>query len=172
MNGLIPTQILIDGLIISLVVSAIILGGMLINPRVMLSDYPPEIQAHVPPMTASDKKQQAVLGVFFIGFTLIGLFYSNWRLVGRSGEVAFLPLFLNTYLVFAFCNLWDLLILDYFIHIILKPKALFVEGVERYAHYNTFAFHFKGFLRGLLIGLVLSLIVSLISTIIFPLLLR
>lgn len=172
MNGLILTQILIDGLIISVVVNAIILGAMLLNPRIMLSDYPPEIQAHVPPMTKPEKQQQAVLGVFFIGATLVGLFYSNWQLVGRSGEVAFLPLFLNTYFVFVFCNLWDLLVLDYFVLIVLKPKALFVDGIEQYAHYNNFTYHFRGFLKGLIIGLVLSLIVSLISTLIFPLLLH
>ncbi|MCA0453834.1 MAG: hypothetical protein LCI00_07670 [Chloroflexi bacterium] len=165
MNGLLLSQIIVHGLILSVGLSVIILGGMTINPRLMVQDYPPEIKAQLPPMTASEKKQQAVMGLLFWAFALGVMGYSNVQLVARSGENAFIPLFINTYLVFEIANLFDLLVLDYLIVMVLKPTFLFVPGVENLAQYNTFAFHFKGFLKGLMMyGVVIGLVVALVST--------
>lgn len=146
MNGLSVLHILRDGLVFSIGLNIILLGGMYLNPRIMLTDYPPQIQAQLPPMTAVEKRQQAIMGILFWGFALIVLFYSNAQLVARSGgEAAFLPLFLNTYLVFEIFNLVDLLVLDYLILMVLKPRSLFVPRAERMEQYHTFTFHFKVF---------------------------
>src|SRR5262245_46492891 len=108
MNGLLFSQIIIDGLILSIGLSMIILGGMTLNPRLMAQDYPPEVKAQIPALNASEKKQQAVMGILFWVFALGLLGYSNAQLVARSGENAFVPLFVNTYLVFEIANLFDL----------------------------------------------------------------
>ena len=166
MNGVSFSLILVHGLILIFGLSFIVLGGMTLNPRLMLTDYPPEVQAHLPPMTAPEKKQQHIMGVFFFVFALGLLLYSDAQLIARSGEKSFLPLFVNTYLVFVVANLFDLMVLDYLILIVLKPKFLFVPGAEALEQYNTFTYHFKGFLKGMVYGIVLSLVVALVSIII------
>jgi hypothetical protein len=42
MNGILLGQIVAHGLILSFGLSMIILGGMTLNPRLMVQDYPPE----------------------------------------------------------------------------------------------------------------------------------
>lgn len=164
MNGLLVSQIVIDGLILSIGLSAIILGGMTLNPRLMAQDYPPEIKTQISPLNAAEKKQQVVMALLFWVFALGLLGYSNAQLVARSGENAFVPLFINTYLVFEIANLFDLVVMDYLIIMILKPRFLFVPGVENLAQYNTFTYHFKGFLKGLMYGAVIGLVVAAVST--------
>ena len=160
MNGLEFSQVILHGLILSVALSVVILGGMTINPRLMAQDYPPEVKSQIPPLNASEKKQQAVMALFFWGLALGILIDSNAQVVARSGESVFLTLFINTYLIFEVANLFDLLLLDYLIVVLLKPRFLFVPGVENLAQYNTFAYHFKGFLKGLMYGVVIGLIVA------------
>lgn len=165
MNGLSVGQIVIYGVSLSVGLGTIILVGMYLNPRIMLQDYPKEIQAQVPPQTNAEKRQRAIMGIFAYGFAFALIFYSNAQLVARTGNAEFLPIFLNTYLVFEIFNLFDLLALDYFVTMVLKPKSLFISGAERLEQYNTFGVHFKGFLLGLVIGLVISVVISLISVV-------
>jgi len=167
MDGLSIGQIIIHGLILSIGGSIIILGGMYLNPRVMLRSYPKEIKEQLPPQTDAEKKQTIIMAVIAYSFMLGTIFYSNAQLVARTGDAQFLPVFLNTYLVFEVLNLFDLLVIDYLVTMILKPKALFIPGVEGMEQYNTFSHHFRGFLIGLVVGLVLSLIISLITILIF-----
>ena len=166
MNALSLGQILAHGLILSIGGSIIILGGMYLNPRIMLRSYPKEIKAQVPPLTGAEKKQTIIMAILAYGFMLTVIFYSNAQLVARAGDAEFLPIFLNTYLVFEVLNLFDLLILDYLVTMILKPKALFIPGVEGMEQYNTFRHHFRGFLIGLGVGLVLSMVISIISVVV------
>ena len=44
--------ILLYGLLLSVLFSAMILSMVLVNPRLMLQDYPKDVQAAVPPKTA------------------------------------------------------------------------------------------------------------------------
>lgn len=155
MNGLSLGQILVHGIILSIGGSMIILGGMYLNPRIMLRSYPKEIKAQVPPLTDAEKNQTIIMAILAYGFMLGVIFYSNAQVAIRAGDAEFLPIFLNTYLVFEVFNLFDLLILDYLVTMILKPKALFIPGVEGMEQYNTFRHHFRGFLIGLIIGVVL-----------------
>lgn len=164
MDGLLISDILLHGLILSIGISLIILGGTAVNPRMMLNEYPPEIQARVPPITTAEKRGQILVMVCFLGFMLLVLIYSNAQVVARSGEASFVPLFVNTYLVFEIFNLFDLIVLDYWVLLVLKPKFLFIEGVESLEEYQPFTHHLKGFYKGLLIGLVLSLIIAAICT--------
>ncbi len=165
MNGLLISDILLHGLILSIGISVIILGGTALNPRIVLNDYPPEIQALVPPITQAEKRGQALMTICVLGFLLLVAIYSNVQVVTRSGEALFLPLLVNSYLVFEIFNLFDLIVLDYFILLVLRPKFLFIEGVDSLAQYQPFAFHLKGFFKGLGIGFVLSLVIAAVCTI-------
>lgn len=163
MSDLSAGTILVHGIILSIGLSVILLGGMYLNPRLMQGDYPKEIQAQLPPLTNTDKRQRVIMGLVFYIFLLVVLLYSNAQLIARTGDKSFLPIFLNTYLVFEIFNIVDLFIIDYFVTMVLKPRALFIPGVEHLERYNTFRFHFRGFLIGLVVGVIVSLVVSVIS---------
>lgn len=163
MANLSAEAILVHGIILSVGLSAILLIGMYINPRVMLGDYPKEIKAELPPLTNEEKRQRSVMGVVFYIFLIVVLLYSNAQLIGRTADKSFLPIFLNTYLVFEIFNIVDVFIIDYFVTMVLKPPALFIPGVEHMERYNTFRFHFRGFVIGLMVGVVVSVVISLIS---------
>ncbi len=167
MNGLSIQQILLDGIILSVGVSIILLTAMVINPRIMRGDYPPQIKEKLAPLNSKEKRQLLVTGLLFYGVVIGVIFYSTRSLIARNGqENLFLVTFLNTYLIFEIGNLFDLLVLDYLILMVLKPRFLFIPGVEGMEQYNTFQFHFTGFLKGLLIGAVLSLIVAIVTIIV------
>lgn len=164
MNGLSLIRIIIDGLFMSIGASAILLGAMTINPRLMRSDYPSQVKETIPPLTSAENRQLVVVGLLFWGFALGVIIYSTRSVIASNdGNALFLPVFLNTYFVFEVFNLFDLLVLDYLIITKIKPKFLFVSGTETMEKYNTFSFHFAGFLKGLLIGVVISLVVTLVT---------
>ena len=162
MEGLPLAYILQYGLVFSLGFAILILGGLYLNPRLMLASYPAEVQAQQPPLTPAEKRQQIVFGVLVWGYALGGLFYFTAQLAARSGEAAFLPLFLGTYLVFEIVNLFDLLVIDYWLLLVLKPKSLFIPGSLALAQEQGFGFHFKGFLKGSVLGAVISAAIVLV----------
>jgi hypothetical protein len=82
-------------------------------------------------------------------------------LAARTGQAAFLPLFLGTYLVFEIVNLFDLLVIDYLVLLVLKPKSLFIPGALALVQEQGYGFHFKGFLKGSVLGVVLSAAIAL-----------
>ena len=167
MTALSIGSILLHGIVFSIGIGIIILGGMYLNPRVMLQDYPKEIQAKLPPLSKVEKRQQAILGGCFYVYMLVVLLYSNSQLVARAGRAEFLPIFINTYLIFAIFNLFDLFVLDYLVVMVFRPKALFIPEAQGMEQYNTFQHHFHGFLIGLVVGLVISVIVTVISLLAF-----
>lgn len=168
MNDLSFSTIFLHGILLSIGMGVIILGGMSLNPRIMLSDYPPQIKAQVPPMTSEDKRQQKILGIFFWGFALAIFFYSSSQLAARSGgQLSFGAAFLNSYLVFQISNLFDFLVLDYLILTVLHPKFLLIPEVNASMLAGTTRFHFIGFLKGIVIGVVLAAIIAIISIIIW-----
>jgi hypothetical protein len=134
----------------------------------MLASYPKEVQAQQPPLTSSEKKQQIGLGILLWGYILVGLFFSNIQLA-RSGQTAFLPLFLNTYLVYEIVNLFDLLVIDYLVLLVLKPPSLFIPGTIDLVQDQGFVFHFQGFLKGSVVGAVISAAVAFILMVVLEL---
>ncbi len=160
MAGLPLAYILQYGLVFSLGFAFLVLGGLYLNPRLMLASYPAEVQAQQPPLNPAEKRQQIVFGILVWGYALGGLLYFTAelaaRLTARSGQAAFLPLFLGTYLVFEIVNLFDLLVIDYWLLLVLKPKSLFIPGALALAQEQGFGFHLKGFLKGSALGVVLS----------------
>lgn len=161
MEGLPLTYILQYGIVFSLGFGLLILGGLYLNPRLMLASYPAEVQAEQPPLTPAEKRQQIVFGILVWGYALGGLFYFAVQLAGHSGQAAFLPLFLGTYLVFEIVNLFDLLVIDYWLLLVLKPKSLFIPGALALGQEQGFGFHFKGFLKGSVLGAVISAAIAL-----------
>lgn len=158
-------KIILDGALMSVIASAILLGIMRVNPRLFLQDYPKDIQAAVPPKTAEEKKLSLILGIPFLLVLFLGPFLSTLSLSRQTGS--FPALLGNAFGVAMMFNLVDLLVLDWLLFSIITPKFVVIPGSEGMAGYKDFQFAFRGFLTGTLFsavsGLVIAGLVSLIS---------
>jgi len=131
------------------------------NPRLMLQDYPPQIQAIVPPKTEAERRRSFWLGLPFL-LVLVGFpIYATFAYRSRAGEA---PGFLHLWLyasgiVFAF-NLWDWLVLDWLIFCTITPRQFVIPGSEGHPAYKDYLFHFRGFLIGSVLSVVMGLIAA------------
>jgi hypothetical protein len=149
-------QLAIDALIYIALASVSLIGLVLYNPRLMLQDYPPAIQAVVPPKTETEKRQAILLGMPFLLLLLVLPFVFTFRLE----QTSFLELFLYAFgVVWAF-NLWDWLVLDWLLFCAITPKFFVIPGSEGHPAYKDYGFHFRGFLIGTVFSLVMGLIVA------------
>lgn len=155
------------GLLLSVLVSVLLLGGIRLNVEIMLNDYPSDVKkvygAEKNPKTRRQRRifSLLLLAVLFgvIGYSLVDFAHSS------SEKLTFLPLFVLV-LVEAFTfNLWDLLFLDWLI-VMIQPKFIVLPGTEGMAGYKDYFFHFKGFLIGIVFSLVSALVLAGIALII------
>src|SRR5689334_11711656 len=65
-------NVLIAAAILCSLISVIIFASIYYNPRLWLQDYPAEIRAKVPPLTAQEKRAQYVVFVPFL-LTMFGV---------------------------------------------------------------------------------------------------
>lgn len=136
-----------------------LLGLVLYNPRLMLQDYPPAIQAIVPPKTVREKRLSTWLGMPFLVVLLLFPIYAAGLFLARSGG-SFLEVWLYAFGLFFAFNLWDLLVLDWLVFCTLTPRRFVIPGSEGHPAYKDYAFHFRGFLIGTVFSLVASLIAA------------
>lgn len=146
-NQLSLKRILIDGAILSVLLTIIIYGSLGVNPAMWVHDYPPDIRAAVGEVGVPPA-QTIVVGVLFFGAIIGVVLYSNARLRQQNrGELSFLAAFANSALILFFFAAWDLLILDWLIFVTIQPDFIVIPGTEGLAGYKDYIFHFEvGFL--------------------------
>ena len=158
------STILIYGIPGSVLISAVLLGMIWVNPRLMLQDYPKDVQAAVPPK-APEEKRQTLYWSFLFWLLLIG-FPSASALSAKAAHAGFLDLFLSAFGVLFVFNLVDWLILDWLIFCTITPRFAVLPGTEGMAGYKNYAMHFRGFVIGTVLSVVLGLIIAAIVVIV------
>ena len=150
-------RVLIDGLVLSAMFTAFVLGSLLWNYRLWIQDFPPDIRAMLPPKTAREKRLTAYLAVPMFLIVLGGPMISL-LLVERELEraIGFLTAWLHAYLVWEVVNLWDLLVIDWIGLSFVDPENPPIPGTEGAAGYRNYRFHFIGFLKGCVMGIVIA----------------
>ena len=152
---------MLDGVLLSIISSFIVIISLVINPRTFLQDYPKDIQAKVPPKTPSEKRLSLLLGIPFLLALLFVPLISTLLLKQQNGEsTTFIALFLNAFGIVFIFNLVDWLLLDWLMFCTITPKFLIIPGTEGMPGYKEYGFHFRGFLIGTLLSLVYALIIA------------
>jgi len=150
--------VVVYGAIASLLLSAVLPIMGLVNPRLMLQDYPKDIQAAVPPKTDQEKRQTLYWSlpfwVILLGFPVAA------ALSAKATHQGFLEIFLSAFGVIFLSNLVDWLILDWLIICTITPKFVVLPGTEGMAGYKNYAMHFRGFLIGTALSVVVGLIIA------------
>lgn len=150
------------GFVLSVLLTLVLFGAILVNVEIMQNDYPPEVKkAYGPEKNPRTRGQRRIFSLLFLAVLFGVITYSVVGMARASSDhLTFLPLFLLIFIeVFTF-NLWDLLILDWLIFTTLQPKFIFLPGTERIAAYRDYYFHFKGFLIGIVFSLVSALVLA------------
>lgn len=150
-----------DGLIISLIASVWLMFILWVNPRIFLHDYPPGIQAKVPPKTKQEKQLSYWLGIPFILILIVGPLLSTLSIEKQVGANFWMLWFYAAGLIFIF-NLVDWLILDWLFFCSITPKIMVIPGSEGMKEYKDYRFHFIGFLKGMGFTAVGGLLIAII----------
>ncbi len=141
-----------------LVVSAILFAMGRSNPRLMLQDYPKDIQAAVPAKTPEEKRTTLYWGIPF--WLALLAFPTVAALVSKAAHRSLLDVFLSAFGVFFLSNGLDWLVLDWLIFCTITPKFVVLPGTEGMAGYKNYAMHFRGFLIGTILSMVIGLIIT------------
>lgn len=160
-----PSQILLDGSILSFVLGVMILLSLWYNPEIWHDDYPPQIQEKALPMSKKAKKQRGLVALPFFGATIGMLVGSNERLRQRNGgSLSFLASFVHTYSLMVLFNLFDFLVVDYLIMLRMKPQFAILPGTDRDdPAYGDTMFHFAAFLKGFGFTTIPALLIALLT---------
>ena len=154
-------KVVIDGAILSVIASLLIVVSLRFNPRMWLQDYPQDIQDRVPPKTKEEKRQALVVGIPFLIVLVAVPFYSTLVLSIQGGsDISFFQLFLNAFGVAFVFNLVDLLLLDWLMFSTITPKFLVIPGTEGMEEYRDYYYHFRAFLIGTVLSVVAGLVIA------------
>jgi hypothetical protein len=158
------SSILIDGAVLSVALGFVIVGSLAYEPRVWLNDAPPRVRTLAPPLTDAERRTRALVGVLFL-LTLVAVTaWSGARLPARYGEpLSIGTVFLHFLGVFFFFNLFDLLVIDWLLLLVLRPRfvtRLSVPGLSYEETVGGYGYHFRAFLKGTGFIIVASVIAA------------
>ncbi len=140
---------LLYGLILSAVMTVFIMGSLRFNNEMWLNDYPPDIKAKWGPMSPKARKLQLWVGLPLMAVVVLLVGLQVAQLVQRSGgQFNFAAVTLSLWLSMMLFNLFDLLVLDWFWMMTLRPSYAVLPGTEGMPGYSDYGFHFRGFLKG------------------------
>lgn len=141
---------LIHGAIISIILTIVLSVSFVINAEMWLNDYPSDVREKYGEMSDKAKKQRIPLAIVFFGAIIVPLSIGVAQILRISPDGSiFWTLFVYGFVTLFFFNLYDLLILDWFIFVTIQPAFIILPGTEGLSGYKDYYFHFKGFLKGI-----------------------
>ena len=151
---------LYHGLILSVALSALIVGSLRLNAETWLSDYPPDIREAFGPMSEKARRQRTPFAILFGAILLATLTLGLWWLHRADGTPGFTHIFIYFLVVFTTFNLIDLVVLDWLWFVWIQPDFIVLPGTEGLEGYKDYGFHFRAFLIGLTGTLVMALVIA------------
>ena len=93
------------------------------------------------------------------------LYYSLAQVkAANGGTITYLAAYLNTFLLFNLCNLFDAVVLDYLLLTMLKPRFLLLPGTEDLTYlFDDWRMHVGNFLKGIVFSTVASVPLALLA---------
>ena len=158
-----PYRVLVDGCVVSLVLTIYIIGTLRWNYRWWLADFPPDLQASLPPQTANEKQKGGLIGLGAFAIVLLGMAVSFILLKRQTPtEITFFSAWLHAFLFFQVFNACDLLVIDWIGCLFIDPSKPPIPGTENSPGYRDYFFHVIGFLKGIVIGIFVSLLPAIV----------
>lgn len=157
---------LINGLILSLLLTILVVIGGAIALDMFVDNYPPDIQQKYGPMSLRAARLRSYFATLFFITVLVVPLVGLFRLQREIESIGFLQAFAYVGVTVLVFNLFDLLILDWLLFCTLQPRSIVLPGTEGMAGYRDYRFHFIGFLKGLGFSVMGGLLVAILWTVI------
>jgi hypothetical protein len=157
------TSVLVDGTVLSIAVSIVILGSLAYNPRLWIGDAPEPVRRLAPPLSAAERRDRWVVAGLFLLTVVAVTAWSASRLIAREGTPSFGTLLIHFLGVFFLFNLVDLVVIDWLVLLGMRPRflsRLSVPGLSYEETVGGYRYHFVAFLKGLGVITVLALIAA------------
>lgn len=155
-TALSPVVILAQGLGLSLLFTALIIVSLLLNARMWLSRYPEAVRLTVAPITAREKREGGLFSLLFV-VAFIGVTVWFARQIATPG-LTFDAAYLHLFLVMLTFNLFDAVVIDWFILVQWQPQFARPRGLATTAmSLNTRQQHLAAFLKGIVFCLIMAL---------------
>jgi hypothetical protein len=115
-------------------------------------------------MSRRGRRQHLVASVVFLA-VIVGILVSSYcHLAATSGgQYTFRVAWVHAVVVLTTVNLIDLIVIDWFIGIRLRPRMIILPGTEGLAGYDDVGFHIRGFGIGLVGTFAASPVIALIA---------
>lgn len=157
------------GMLLSLLLVALMLVSVLVNPEIWVNDYPPEIRSRYGPVSERTRGQRRVFAILFM-LVLAGVVALFLQRLYQAERLTFGYVFLGTWTVLMVFNLFDLLVLDWLIFVRIRPAFIVLPGTEGMSAYGDTGFHFRGFLIGSVMTFAVSLLIAGITVLVLQVL--
>lgn len=137
-------RILVDGGILTMIISIAAVLMLYFKPRMALADYPADVRAAVPPRTQEELRAGILLSVPLLIIAIAVPLYSVWLVKSQLGdELTYWMSFVIIFAEYFTASLFDLIVLDLLMFYTWTPKFLVLPGTEGFAGYKDFRPHLK-----------------------------
>jgi hypothetical protein len=144
------------GALLSVLLGVLFAIVAIVNAEIWLPDYPPDIRARFGPISDKARKQRQWVALPF-GAILVGVLAWGIRAwAARTGDMAFADAFVITFVAFNTFNVFDLIVLDWLLFIVIRPPQIVLPGTKGAPGYRDFRFHVRASGKGLLGSIVLA----------------
>lgn len=147
------------GLVVSLVTGVLIVASLAHNPRIWIGDAPREMQEAATPLSSEEKKLRIKWAIPIL-FSMVVIVPLVTFLLHRQTPLSYLEAFGTMWIAWMIFNLIDLVIIDWLVVVLWKPRWSVIQEVEHLYHLNTYGFHFRGFLIGTLLITIASALLA------------
>lgn len=155
---------LLDGLVLSVVLTILTAISGAIALDMFVDDYPPDVKQKYGPMSPRATRLRpfiaAMLFLTVLVIPLVGLFGLQTKFL----TVPFLSAVVFASIAILVFNVFDLIILDWLFFCTIQPRSMVLPGTEGMAGYRDYRFHFVGFLKGLRFNAVVGLLIAVLWT--------
>ena len=160
------TRILIDGGVLTAVVSSILVLMLYFKPRMALSDYPQDVRAAVPPRTKDELRWGIILSIPMLIIVLAIPLYSTYILDRQiEGGITYWMAFVTIFGELSVVSLFDLIVLDILMFYTWTPSFFVLPGTEGFPGYKDYRPHVKAqLIKGNAMLMIFSASLALIPT--------
>jgi hypothetical protein len=139
--------------VLSAALGIVIVASLAYNPRLWINDAPPRVRALASPLTARERRDRNIVAALFLLALVAVTAWSAWRLLARHAEgVSFAVLFAHFFGVMFLFSLFDLIVIDWLMLLVLRPAFLARLSVPELTYEETvggYGYHFNAFLKGM-----------------------
>lgn len=151
-----------DGALLSVAASALLMGALRLNPRLLIKHFPEEMRQAVAPPTPRETRTGRLVGLLLVALLVGGPLVST-LIMAHGADTSFMDRALHAFLVGMIFNLVDWLVLDELWLGVLRPRWAIPAGAEHVPVRFEHGRHARGFATGTVVFAVLALPIALVA---------